>query len=69
MVLHIPTLLIVSIFVFFLMGLHAWYRETREPSLAYLSGMMLLGALGVGWSAGVTGVSRSGVTRPLPSLI
>lgn len=50
MVLHIPTLLVVSVFVFFLMGLltlHAWYRETREPSLAYLGSMMLLGALGV----------------------
>ena len=50
MALHIPTLLVVSVFVFFLMGLltlHAWYRETREPPLAYLGSMMLLGALGV----------------------
>ncbi|MGB8920409.1 MAG: GGDEF domain-containing protein [Pseudomonas sp.] len=50
MALHIPTLLVVSVFVFFLMGLltlHAWYRESRERPLAYLGSMMLLGALGV----------------------
>ncbi|WP_347902234.1 GGDEF domain-containing protein [Pseudomonas purpurea] len=50
MVLHITTLLIVSVFVFCLMGLltgHAWLRETRERSLAYLGAMMLLAALGV----------------------
>ncbi|WPN46643.1 GGDEF domain-containing protein [Pseudomonas sp. P8_241] len=48
--LHIPTLLVVSVFVFILMGLltcHAWWRETRERSLAYLGAMMLLAALGV----------------------
>jgi len=48
--LHIPTLLVVSVFVFFLMGLltvHAWCRETRERTLAYLGSMMLLAALGV----------------------
>lgn len=50
MVLHIPTLLVVSVFVFILMGLltcHAWWRETRERSLAYLGAMMLLAAVGV----------------------
>jgi len=48
--LHIPTLLVVSVFVFFLMGLltcHAWWRETRERPLAYLGAMMFLAALGV----------------------
>lgn len=48
--LHIPTLLIVSVFIFCLMGLltvHAWLRETRERSLAYLGSMMLLASLGV----------------------
>jgi diguanylate cyclase (GGDEF)-like protein len=48
--LHIPTLLVVSVFVFILMGLltcHAWWRETRERPLAYLGAMMLLAALGV----------------------
>ncbi|PCR95409.1 GGDEF domain-containing protein [Pseudomonas fluorescens] len=50
MALHIPTLLVVSVFVFLLMGLltlHAWYRETRERPLAYLGCMMLLAALGM----------------------
>ncbi|VVN47978.1 GGDEF domain-containing protein [Pseudomonas fluorescens] len=50
MALHIPTLLVVAVFVFVLMGLltlHAWYRESRERPLAYLGSMMLLGALGV----------------------
>ena len=48
--LHIPTLLVVSVFVFILMGLltwHAWWRETRERPLAYLGAMMLLAAVGV----------------------
>ncbi|RXU61366.1 GGDEF domain-containing protein [Pseudomonas protegens] len=50
MVLHIPTLLVVSVFIFFLMSLltfHAWLRETRERPLAYLGGMMLLAAVGM----------------------
>lgn len=50
MILHIPTLLTVSIFIFGAMGLltlHAWHRETRESALAYLGAMMLLAALGV----------------------
>ncbi|MBV4456436.1 GGDEF domain-containing protein [Pseudomonas sp. COR58] len=50
MALHIPTLLAVSVFVFFLMGLltlHAWHRETRERPLAYLGGMMLSATLGM----------------------
>ncbi|MGE7958932.1 GGDEF domain-containing protein [Pseudomonas sp. NPDC089530] len=50
MVLHIPTLLLVCVFVFCLMGLlsiHAWLRETRERSLAYLGSMMLLAAAGL----------------------
>lgn len=50
MALHIPTLLIVSVFIFFLMSLltfHAWLRETRERPLAYLGGMMLLAAVGM----------------------
>lgn len=50
MQLHIPTMLVVSVFVFTLMGLlavHAWLRETRERPLAYLGCMMLLAALGM----------------------
>ncbi|AZC33678.1 GGDEF domain-containing protein [Pseudomonas chlororaphis] len=50
MALHIPTLLVVSLFIFCLMGLlsfHAWSRETREQPLAYLGGMMLLAAIGL----------------------
>ena len=50
MALHIPTLLVASVFVFALMGLltcHAWWREPRERTLAYLGAMMLLAALGV----------------------
>ncbi|PYY79158.1 GGDEF domain-containing protein [Pseudomonas sp. TKO26] len=50
MALHIPTLLVVSVFIFFLMSLltfHAWLRETRERPLAYLGGMMLLAAVGM----------------------
>lgn len=50
MALHIPTLLVVSVFVFSLAGLltlHAWFRETRERPLAWLGCMMLLAALGV----------------------
>ncbi len=49
MVLHIPTLLVVSVFVFSLMGLltfHAWVREPRERALAFMAAMMLLAALG-----------------------
>jgi hypothetical protein len=45
--LHVPTLLVVSVFVFILMGLltcHAWWRETRELPLADLGAMMLLAA-------------------------
>ncbi|WP_248769249.1 GGDEF domain-containing protein [Pseudomonas sp. MWU12-2345] len=48
--LHIPTLLLVSVFIFCLMGLlslHAWLRETRERCLAYLGSMMLLASLGI----------------------
>ena len=48
MALHIPTLLVVSVFIFFLMSLltfHAWRQETRERPLAYLGGMMLLALL------------------------
>lgn len=50
MMLHIPTLLIVAVFVFCLMGLltvHAWSRG-REPTLGYLGCMLLLAALGTG---------------------
>lgn len=50
MTLHIPTLLIVSVFIFCVMGLltlHAWSRETRERPLAYLAGTMLLASLGM----------------------
>ena len=50
MALHIPTLLVVSVFIFSLMGLltfHAWLRERRERPLAYLGGMMLLAAIGM----------------------
>lgn len=48
--LHIPTLLMVAVFVFCLMGLltvHAWSRG-REPTLGYLGSMLLLAALGTG---------------------
>ncbi len=48
--LHIPTLLIVAVFVFCLMGLltaHAWSRG-REPTLGYLGIMLLLASLGTG---------------------
>ncbi|QLG92952.1 GGDEF domain-containing protein [Pseudomonas yamanorum] len=48
MMLHIPTLLMVSVFVFCLMGLltlHAWTR-VREPALGYLGVMLLLASLG-----------------------
>ena len=48
MMLHIPTLLIVAVFVFCLMGLltvHAWSRG-REPTLGYLGSMLLLASLG-----------------------
>lgn len=50
MTLHIPTLLIVSVFIFCVMGLltlHAWSRETRERPLAYLASTMLLASLGM----------------------
>lgn len=50
MALHIPTLLVASVFIFFLMGLltvHAWLRETRERCLGYLGAMMLLAGVGV----------------------
>ncbi|WP_416770659.1 diguanylate cyclase [Pseudomonas sp. RHF3.3-3] len=50
MTLHIPTLLIVSVLIFCVMGLltlHAWSRETRERPLAYLAGTMLLASLGM----------------------
>ncbi len=50
MMLHIPTLLVVSIFVFSLMGLltfHAWLREPRERALGYMAAMMFFAALGV----------------------
>lgn len=50
MMLHIPTLLMVAMFVFGLMGLltvHAWSRG-REPTLGYLGSMLLLAALGTG---------------------
>lgn len=50
MALHIPTLLVVSVFIFCLMSLltfHAWLRETRERPLAYLGAMMLLAAVGM----------------------
>lgn len=50
MMLHIPTLLMVAVFVFCLMGLltvHAWSRG-REPTLGYLGSMLLLAALGTG---------------------
>lgn len=50
MALHIPTLLIVSIFIFCLMGLltvHAWSRKPGEHTLLYLGCTMLLAALGL----------------------
>ncbi|MGK9527538.1 hypothetical protein O6482_25730, partial [Salmonella enterica subsp. enterica] len=50
MMLHLPTLLMVAMFVFGLMGLltvHAWSRG-REPTLGYLGSMLLLAALGTG---------------------
>lgn len=69
MALHIPTLLVVSVFIFSLMGLltfHAWLRERRERPLAYLGGMMLLAAIGmvlVSWrDQGWTSCRRSSAT-------
>ncbi|CAI8907594.1 GGDEF domain-containing protein [Pseudomonas donghuensis] len=50
MLLSIPTLLLVAIFIFTLMGLltlHAWSRGVREQTLGYLGGMLLLAACGV----------------------
>ncbi|MDD1017168.1 GGDEF domain-containing protein [Pseudomonas rubra] len=50
MLLSIPTLLLVAVFIFALMGLltlHAWSRGVREQTLGYLGGMLLLAALGV----------------------
>ncbi|MDD2059009.1 GGDEF domain-containing protein [Pseudomonas sp. GD03860] len=50
MLLSIPTLLLVAVFIFALMGLltlHAWSRGTRERTLGYLASMLLLAALGV----------------------
>ncbi|MFQ6574229.1 GGDEF domain-containing protein [Pseudomonas sp. UM16] len=49
MLLSIPTLLLVAIFIFSLMGLltlHAWSRGTREQTLGYLGGMLMFAALG-----------------------
>ncbi|ROL64687.1 diguanylate cyclase [Pseudomonas vranovensis] len=49
MLLSIPTLLLVAIFIFALMGLltlHAWSRGVRERTLGYLGSMLLLAAGG-----------------------
>ena len=48
MQLNIPTLVLVDIYILALVGilmLHAWRRGRREPTLGYLSAMLLLGAL------------------------
>ena len=45
---HIPTLLLVAVYIFGLMGLltlHAWRHGRREPTLGYLGSMLLLAAL------------------------
>lgn len=50
MLLSIPTLLLVAIFIFSLMGLltlHAWSRGAREQTLGYLASTLLLAAFGV----------------------
>ncbi|CAK9889979.1 MULTISPECIES: GGDEF domain-containing protein [Pseudomonas] len=49
MLLSIPTLLLVAVFIFALMGLltlHAWSRGVREQTLGYLGSMLLLAAFG-----------------------
>ncbi|WP_316250530.1 hypothetical protein [Pseudomonas fluorescens] len=49
MLLSIPTLLMVAVFIFGLMGLltlHAWSRGVREQTLGYLGSMLILAALG-----------------------
>jgi len=47
--LSIPTLLMVAVFIFGLMGvltLHAWSRGTREQTLGYLGSMLICAAIG-----------------------
>ena len=49
MTLHLPTLLLLDIYVLTLLGglmLHAWWRSANEPTLGYMAGMLLLAALG-----------------------
>jgi len=70
MSLHIPTLLIVAVFVFCLMGLltvHAWSRG-REPTLGYLGIMLLLATLGTGLIA-VRGVGLDFVALILGNVV
>lgn len=68
--LHIPTLLMVAVFVFCLMGLltvHAWSRG-REPTLGYLGSMLLLAALGTGLLV-VRGVGMDYVALVIGNLV
>ncbi|WLH88078.1 GGDEF domain-containing protein [Pseudomonas sp. FP453] len=70
MMLHIPTLLMVAVFVFCLMGLltvHAWSRG-REPTLGYLGSMLLLAALGTGLLV-VRGVGMDYVALVIGNLV
>lgn len=49
MTLHLPTLLLLEIYVLVLLGvlmLHAWRRSQGEPTLGCMAGMLLLGAVG-----------------------
>ena len=51
MSLSLPTLILVAVFIFALMGiltLHAWRRCASDPSLGYLGAMLLTSGLGVG---------------------
>lgn len=54
MPLSLPTLMLVAVFIFALMGvltLHAWRRCAGDPSLGYLGAMLLASTLGVGLTA------------------
>jgi diguanylate cyclase (GGDEF)-like protein len=66
LLLSIPTLLLVAIFIFALMGLltlHAWSRGVRERTLGYLGSMLLLAA------CGVTLISLRGLTPDFIALV
>ena len=48
MQLSVPTLIVVDLYILTLVGVlmtFAWYRGKREPTLGYMSAVLLLGAL------------------------